>query len=176
MNSWLGITREKRQVLLIRDVLHRTKTHATGTHTRAHAFISVDGNVTPGENVSCSTQPSFSLNSRRRTASFRRDGSGGAGARRKGYTDTNGVSGWSRERGEKSWDRGRRLDWTVDENAGETWEAFDEESFSDEWERVKRREDRVSSDGHSILYVANFTETRHLEFKGCSKGSTIFTN
>lgn len=53
-------------------------------------YISVDGNVTHGENGRPATQPSFSLKSRRLTVRASRlvDGSDGAGARREGGGET----------------------------------------------------------------------------------------
>lgn len=125
------------------------------THLDTRIYISVDGNVTHGENGRPATQPSsFSLKSRRLTVRASRlvDGSDGAGARREGGGETERDGG--RERGGAGLNGGRRR---------AAWAALDEQNVElgsnsaegEEGEEEPRRWDELAM-GHSILCVASF--------------------
>lgn len=118
--------------------------------------------MTPGGNARPATEPSsFSLKSRRRTASLRLDGSGGAGARREGRRDTEREKGRKRERTSREREEARL---NAGREAGAAWEGVWMNRTSTmgpnprdgESREPRRRRDGMSSDGHSILCVASF--------------------
>ena len=100
--------------------------------------------MTPGGNARPATEPSsFSLKSRRRTASLRLDGSGGAGARREGRRDTEREKGRERERTSREREEARLN--AGREAGGGVRGRLDEQNVDDGSEPERRRESRTET-------------------------------